>query len=795
MKKNIRTAFLTRINILILTVLFVSGAWAEESSRAGRDTMMEEIVVTGLKRDQSFIDSPVTVQVFGEKNIIEAGIKQPQDYLNLTPGITFITSNHHGEAFVNVRGQTSVRQSESAVAVVIDGVQLSTQNEFNGELFDIQQIEVLKGPQSAFYGRNASAGAIVIKTKDPTDEMEGSSSFSIGNWNSSKANMAVGGAIIPGELRFRASAAYSNTDGPYTNILTQEKPHRGKEILGRLRLDWEVNENLALDLRVGGSHFTGGAIGFNAQIAGTTTGGVSIPTSDMQKTDIPFVSDVPGLNVQDKYNVSLKIDYDIGSVLLTSITAWNEIEDNYQAKNFPYASYADPNNQYGIFSIIFGDRTQKFHIANDAFTQEIRLSSKDDGAFRWQFGVFYLSADRDFITEQGLNGRVQLDGLGNIIPPLSLDGFGNVVSTLQGGGAILPTKGIDGIGTINPTDSYDRNVFLADNTAVFGNIQYDILDNLELSVALRYDNEKREIINKTPNVPNLITGQPTFNKCVLTTGLTPENCRGEEEFSQLQPKVTLTYSMEVGTVFFSYGKGFKSGGFNPIGTRASLLAAPGTDPALIFTQDAYDKENSDSLEVGFKSEWADGRVRFNVALYTTEIENAQQFEFFPNAGIQAISQIDETEAQGFEVDFTVAATDNLGFFGGYGYVDTEIVKLPAASQFEGNSMPGVAEYNSFAGGQYSKPINSDLKFHARVQYTRIGAIWYDAAHTAGTMREPVGLTDLRLSLEADKWRLSLWGMNLGDKRYNSESVPLLTILQATYKAPGRSFGMDLNVKF
>ncbi len=113
-----------------------------EPAAASSDT---EIIVTGLKRDQAFIDVPVSVQVFNETAIARAGITRPQDFLAQTSNITFIQSNHAGEAFVNVRGQTSVRQSESAVAVVIDGVPLATQNEFNGELFDIQQIEVLKG--------------------------------------------------------------------------------------------------------------------------------------------------------------------------------------------------------------------------------------------------------------------------------------------------------------------------------------------------------------------------------------------------------------------------------------------------------------------------------------------------------------------------------------------------------------------------------------------------------------------------------------------------------------------------
>ena len=134
---------------------------------------LEEILVTGTKRAASLEDAPLAVQVFTETAIQEAGITRPEDFLSLVPNVNFVTSNHEGEFFVNVRGQASVRFAESAVAVVIDGVQLATSNEFNQDFFDIEQIEVLKGPQNALYGRNATAGAIIVNTKPPGDEWSG----------------------------------------------------------------------------------------------------------------------------------------------------------------------------------------------------------------------------------------------------------------------------------------------------------------------------------------------------------------------------------------------------------------------------------------------------------------------------------------------------------------------------------------------------------------------------------------------------------------------------------------------
>ncbi|RME63356.1 MAG: TonB-dependent receptor, partial [Alphaproteobacteria bacterium] len=758
--------------------------------------LLEEIVVTGLKRESTLLAAPVSLTVFDEQAISNAGIDRPEDYLSLIPNVTFINTNHAGEFFVNIRGQTSVRQSESAVAVVIDGVQLSTQNEFNGELVDIQQIEVLKGPQGALYGRNAAAGAIIVTTKAPTDELTGHASFSAGNWESYKAHASLGGAIVPEKLRVRGAAAFSTSNGPFTNIVTGERSYRSEEGLGRLRVDWLVNDKLTVDMRVGASRFDGGAIAANAQVAGTTVGGVVVPGIDTNFTDIPYVADVPGDNKQSKFNASLKADWQLGFGSLTSVTAWNHITDNYQAKNFPYAAFADPRNAFGIFAVVFGDRTQKFRIGNRAFTQELRLTSPDDQRVRWQAGFYFLDANRRFTTEQGLNGRPQLNPDGSLVPPLSLNPDGSLNRTLVGGGAILPTRGIDAIDSINPTDNFDDNAFGFTNYAPFGNVQVDITPDLELNAAVRYDIEERSIRTLTPDLPNPVTGADSFNLCVLNTGRAPGDCREKEKFKQVQPKVTLTYKAEdVATVFASYGRSFKSGGFNPIGTRAVLLASPGADPNNIFVQDAYEKEVADAFELGFKTRLAGGRAVLNGALFYTDVSNAQQFEFFPNAGIQAVSSIDKVEIKGFELDGNVRVHDSVTLFAGGGYIDAEIKTLLAAPQFEGNRAPFTYNYNIFAGTQVVHPIAEHLDFLFRLQYNRTGTIWYDAANLAGTRRDPVDLVDGRIGIAGEDWELALWGRNITNEKYNAEAVPLLAIINAVFKAPTRSWGVQAKLRF
>ncbi|NNL99377.1 MAG: TonB-dependent receptor plug domain-containing protein, partial [Gammaproteobacteria bacterium] len=250
---------------------------------------LEEIVVTARKRTETLLDAPIAVTAFTADSIEKAGITRPQDFLGLVPNVNFVTSNHAGEFFVNMRGQASVRFAESAVAVVVDGVQLSTGNEFNGDFFDIEQIEVLKGPQNALYGRNATAGAMIINTRRPTREWEGTALATYGNWNTYKLQGGVGGPITD-RLSMRVSASLTDSDGPFQNIVTGENVHRWQSQTGRLRLLWE-GERTTANFIVGGSHGEGGAIAFNAQIADTVVGGVYVPGPNTNAVhDIPFVN-------------------------------------------------------------------------------------------------------------------------------------------------------------------------------------------------------------------------------------------------------------------------------------------------------------------------------------------------------------------------------------------------------------------------------------------------------------------------------------------------------------------------
>src|SRR6202049_3935252 len=202
---------------------------------------LTEIVVTARKRDESLLSVPVTIDAFTEQTIKSAGIESPPDFVALVPNMTLVGVQNVGNSFITVRGISQARNSEPSVAVLVDGVLETNPYEFDQELTDIKQIEVLKGPQGALYGRNAIGGAIIINTADPADHFEGSGKVGVGNGVSEKAQVAVSGPIdSAGTLKYRASLNFYNTEGYLQNTYLDRKADPYRDYSGRLRLLWKT---------------------------------------------------------------------------------------------------------------------------------------------------------------------------------------------------------------------------------------------------------------------------------------------------------------------------------------------------------------------------------------------------------------------------------------------------------------------------------------------------------------------------------------------------------------------------
>jgi iron complex outermembrane receptor protein len=563
-------------------------------------------------------------------------------------------------------------------------------------------------------------------------------------------------------LKIAAAASFRNTDGPFTNVNTGEKVQRFETTNGRLQLLYTPTDKLTVDFRVGAHSSNGGGSAYNAQVVGLPIGGFSGAALDANYANMPFVSNVTGAFNETYQDALLKVDYDFGFAKLTSISAANVLNQYFGSDSPPYV----PNTGTP------GATVQQYTYVDKNYSEEIRLTSRSDERFRWQGGFYIL---RYFRTQ---TSKISVDSDGS-----------------------LPAdrNHIEPPGSTHPTASYDNPMYETTSYAPFVSVQLDVTEQFHVNLAGRYDTEKRNIRSVANPEINPLTGV-SYNNCVALTGVPISACRNSRTFEQFEPKVSLSYDVNPNaSVYATYGKGFKSGGFNPIGSRAALLGAAagaGLPASSVFVQDQYDKEVSTSYEVGAKGRFFDRKLSVNAAVWKTDIKGAQQFEFYPTVGLQTTVSINSVKLKGFDADFDLQLPMNFRVFGGLGYTDGKVTSFAGNPAYNGNVSPGSYKYTYNLGVIDSIDINDQLKIIPRLEANRYGPIWWDVANTPGTERAPLTLLNARLSLKSVKhWELSAYGDNLANKAYFQEVVPLLGFFTVNYRGPTRTYGLEARYNF
>lgn len=839
------------VSIAALSVLPFTMASAQQEGVVGID----EVVVTARKRAESLQEVPIAITAFTEQTIERAGIQRPADFITLMPNVTIVDTANVGDTQVSIRGIVSTRDAESTFAYVVDGVLSTNPNSFNEELVDVRQIEVLKGPQGALYGRNAVAGAILVTTKEPGEEFEGKASLGAGSDGLTKASLRLSGPL--GEkARGSIAASYRDHDGVFSNIYENKGSDvdylEDTTIRGRLMID--SSDKLTWDLRAGYSEVSGGAINFNAVFALPAFAndfGLG-PTffADVNDHDFTFAFNVPGENEQETTELAVKADYATDNGDWTFIASYNDLDeylisDGTSATFYGYELtptcqndratlnsftrtdlFGEPFQPFGVlppppppendFNGIYGPYTPtacdgyQYQERNQQDSSiEVRFTSPQDQSVRWIAGVYAAEIDREVVVAYGAD-------------------------TGQG---FLRQPYIDPTGP-NPTDLLFWDEFDTSVIAAFGEIGFDIGDSSELSLALRWDQEDRKVRNQVPNVSasglNVNTLDPmTFEPGPINPGFVA-NPGGipdrSETFDQVQPKVSWRWSAsEAVNVYASWGVGFRSGGFNSLGSSDLLefwfntgvpagLYLNAVNAQLVI-EDTYDKEVSTSFEVGVKTEWLDRRLRLNAALFSTDVEDSQFFEFFagPFGLLRVVTTIDETSIQGFEADFNWLATDSLSIFGGIGILDSEIEKNVNRPLSVGNKVPQAPDETYNLGAQLEIPLGSNMNFFARVDYQHVGDMWFhtlqgeptptiwDAFNGTGgfitqdfskAKRDAYNTVNLRIGIEGERWSATAWGRNITDEEYLEEVIPAAEFGGSfIHPASTATYGADVTYRF
>jgi iron complex outermembrane receptor protein len=694
---------------------------------------LEEVVVTARKRDETLEEAPVSVRAFTADEIQSAGIETPRDFINLTPNVTLVETQNAGNAFINVRGISQARNSEMSVAVLVDGVLMPNPAQFTQQLVDVQQIEVLRGPQGALYGRNAIGGAITIVTRKPGDELEGQFELGADSGPGYTLRGAVSGPLNEsGTLKFRVAGSWVDTDGFIDNKFLNEEADPYEDLSLRARLIYEPTDTFSADLRLSGSQLDSQALYFTID-------------AEADDTDLDVSVNNAGVNERDIYNASLKLEWNWDVGTFTSITAYDDLSEILTGDQFDFVPRegSATNLFFPIGQLakdITGDPvtdlSQTQYLRSDAWSQEFRWISPAEDRLRWIAGAYAIQTDRYISTGNQIdrgNGVFEVYRT----PRVSLFDFAN-------GG---------------PTDPSPQLSLLADEQdnfawAVFGEVAYDFTEAFEASLSLRYDEDERE---------NTTLTEPLYDP-TGGIGITLGEVR-KETWDAWQPKLTLRYAATDDLNFYGgYSRGFRSGGFNQSGV-GEAVPEPGVE-------DLFDEQIADTYEVGVKAIYGDGRFSTSFNVYYTDFENAYFFFFDPTTSTQNLGGVPEVEYIGFELEGKAQFTERFSAYYGLGYTDSDITEAADPAD-EGNQAPLVTEYTVNLGGEYRYPLaiaDDGTEAVFRIDYQRMGDTWWDPGNIS--KRSPVDLVDMRIGLESpDNWSLTLWAKNLFDEEYNAEFSP------------------------
>lgn len=686
--------------------------------------VLQEIVVTARKRVEDLQRVPDSITAFGADQIEERRLDRIADAIALTPNVHMVADQDAATNIITVRGIGTNRNLAASVAYVVDGVVLPDSDAFSADLSDVERIEILKGPQGGLYGRNAIAGVINLTTRRPTEDLEGELRTGYSSGDSFDAFGALGGPLVADKLLGRFTVKYHDTDGLIENRHTGRNLDAQEALKATARLIWQPTDALSFDLR--GSYFdqdVEGALWFSTHdVLGTTGGRIpeSLASIEPDQNDDSFST----RRIRDLSLVA-QLETDAGT--FTSITAYDDIDVAFR-------------EDLDVTPLTLTNDADQVRWTRGV-SQELRFTSPASERLRYIVGAYGQNTKRDVTTS------VELDFC--FFVPLPFCPTPPGVES----GILIPQQ-------LNTT----RGDF--QQWAAFAQANYDLTPQLELTLALRYDEDRREQLD------------------VLTAR------RDEATFSDLQPKVSLAWK---GTddmmLYATYAQGYKSGTFNPV-------PGPGAFFPLVVEQ-----EGTDNYEVGMKSSWLDRRLRVNVAAYYTDYQDAQIFQLDLSTGGQVAINADSAEIKGIEVEVAARPMQGLDLSFAYGYTDGTFTDFNGTGVNDGNRLPNAPRDGLNAGVRYEHPLTAATSLLTRVDFNRTGRIYF--AEDNAVYQPSYSTVDAQLGLQGERWTATLWGKNVFDKRfvtsaYSRAISPLIfgTLGIDPFQIdPGAQYGLDLRWRF
>jgi iron complex outermembrane recepter protein len=736
-----------------------------EPANVSDATNQNVIIVTARRRDERLIDAPVAITAVGGETLDQYQATRVSDIATLVPTLIAGKAASGSSASIFLRGVGSTALSagfDQSVSFVIDGLPMSRGREISLPQFDIQRVEVLKGPQALFFGKNTTGGLISVTSNGPTDEFEGKIKGGYGFEARERYVEAVLSGPISDSLRARLAGRYSKSDGAfvntaadtYTNYVpgqfrSNTKDRRGfQESYGvRGTVDFDASPDLLIQIKGG---FTSVEDGGPSDIierlcgGGRTTPlpadsglGAPFPASpnadcfiDGRADSASIPAEVAAANYRYARDGELYADFSSEYVIGTA-TLTGQLFDVSSITGYYHFKQTDLNNVTGeaypsSFSQ-FADFKQ--------FSQEIRLQSNFDGPLNVLFGGFYADGEFEFNTDA-------------YIFPLPLDPINNTFVTFK-----------------------RDNGFETKSFSLFAEGIFDITPDLELSAGGRYSFESRDSYQRS--LPGHIAFAAAF-----PGGIELRDGYDDKNFS---PQVTVRYKPAADTTLYaSYKRGFKAGGFN---------ISQALTPAASVEAGRYDSETAEGGEVGLRTLAFGRNLAVNVTAYHYVYSDLQVQFFDPQTISLTAGNAGKLRTQGVEGDFNYTVPGLTGFSirGAAAYNDAEYQDYVGqcfsgqtiaqgcnlqsvggaftAQDFDGRTPPKAPKFAGRLGATYETPIGSSFKLRLTGDASYTGEFNFTDALTAGAVQEAYTKFDASITFgpENDRWSLSLIGRNLSNE--------------------------------
>ncbi|MEM8981505.1 MAG: TonB-dependent receptor [Pseudomonadota bacterium] len=698
--------------------------------------LLQVIVVTAEKRDvaRNAQDVPIAVNVLSGDAIEALQIDNVVDIGNTQPNVRLQSvGTVPGVANFSIRGiglNSSVPSDEPTVGMVVDGVPLAATYGAYLDTFDVESVEVLRGPQGTLFGRNATGGVVSMRSRRPTEEFGFRGRFIVGSQDRVSLAGSVEGALAGDDLLGKVAVMVEDRDGFFDNgAIADDKIGERESIFIRPMLLWEPNDGLDLTLIAEYADIDG-----DGSIVQLTDRAGDLPNLfgfDPGEEDTLF-SDPEGDNNTNWLQLTSDLNVSIGPGTLTSITGYRDSE----------LSIGEPSINGPLATDNDGTTLNLFNLQNKVeqsqFSQEIRYAASVlDDRLNFTVGGFYLIQDLDF-----QESRLVL--------------------------------GVLGAAPIATSSVLDQESF-----GLFGQLEFELIPDVFLLGGGRYSSDRKEVFIAS------------FGECDAVFACT-FGFQDSETFDDFSPRAGLRWeATEDITAYVSYTRGFRSGGYN---FRNTAPATPGP----------YDDESVSAVEVGLKSEFADGRFRANLALFRNEYDDIQRTVLISGTE-QNVTNAASATVQGLELDLTLNPIDNLVLTGSLGLLDGEFDEfngldvngdgIPDPDLALGLQLERAPELTYTVGALYDIPLENGSLFTLRASYSYTDETPINTVNS--TFLPDFGLLNASLTYEFADGRTSLtaFGKNLTDEVYGVTGADIPSFVLFTYLEPSRTWGLELKFEY